>query len=386
MKALVTGGAGFIGSHLVDRLLREGYDVRILDNLEPRVHPRGKPSWVPGEAEFVRGDVRDLEVMRRALDGIQVVFHEAAYQDYMPDFSKFFHVNSVSTAAILELILERTRSGAGIGAGVEKVVVASSQAVYGEGQYCCRNLDCPRHGQPTAAPGRSEEQLRRGVWDLICAACGRPMTNLPLHEAYHNPRNAYAISKLAQELAAVHLGQLHGIPTVALRYSIVQGPRQSLYNQYSGVCRIFCMRLLNDQPPIIYEDGLQKRDYTHIKDVVEANMTVLKEVRADYRVFNVGSGREITVRDYAVKLAEKMGKAITPMIPGSYRVGDNRHSVSDVSRLRELGWQPAFGLDRIFDDYLSWLDTQGNPATYLQQAEAAMRAQGVIRQVENSQG
>jgi dTDP-L-rhamnose 4-epimerase len=383
-KALVTGGAGFIGSHISDRLLAMGYQVRILDNLEPRVHPKGKPPWVPPEAEFVNADVRDRGALARALDGVQIVFHQAAYQDYMQDFSKFLHVNSVSTALIQEIIVAgrvQTRRPTP-GGDVEKVIVASSQAVYGEGQYRCSNAACPRHAagmfQP---PSRGQEQLRQGHWDVECPNCGEPLQCLPLEEDYHNPYNAYAISKLAEEMAAVRLGKLHGIPTVALRYSIVQGPRQSLYNQYSGICRIFALRLLNDLPPIIYEDGLQRRDYTHIRDVVEANLIVLKDSRADYQVFNVGSGQAFTVREYAQTLIEKLGKAIAPSIPGEYRLGDNRHSVSDIYRLKALGWEPKYGLGKILDDYLEWLQEQGDWGDYFREAEQAMRAQGVVRAV-----
>ena len=242
MKALVTGGAGFIGSHIADRLLREGYEVRIFDNLETRVHPKGKPPWLPNDAEFILGDVRDKDSLVKSLAGVQVVFHQAAYQDYMPDFSKFLHVNSVSTALIQEIIVANRKSGL---SGIEKVIVASSQAVYGEGQYQCQNEACGEHGKVMLPDSRNQEQLQTGQWELLCPRCGKQMAHLELKEEYHNPYNAYAISKLAEEMAAVRLGRLNGIPTVALRYSIVQGPRQSLYNQYSGICRIFCLRLLN---------------------------------------------------------------------------------------------------------------------------------------------
>jgi dTDP-L-rhamnose 4-epimerase len=208
------------------------------------------------------------------------------------------------------------------------------------------------------------------------------MAHLELKEEYHNPYNAYAISKLAEEMAAVRLGRLNGIPTVALRYSIVQGPRQSLYNQYSGICRIFCLRLLNELPPIIYEDGLQKRDYTHIDDVVEANWLVLKDPRADYQVYNVGSGLEITVREYAEALRRKLGKDIAAVIPGEYRLGDNRHSVSDISKLKTLGWAPAKGLEHIFKDYVDWIQQQSDLGRYFQEAEKLMREMGVVKSVK----
>ena len=385
MKALVTGGAGFIGSHIADRLLAEGYEVRILDNLEPRVHPKGKPAWLFDEVEFIQGDVRNKESLARALEGIQVVFHQAAYQDYMPDFSKFFHVNSVSTALIHELILAKTSAFRKKANSVEKVVIASSQAVYGPGQYRCMNPGCRKFDAGLIQPeGRKQEQLQRGQWEVLCPDCGEPMTHLNLSEEYHNPYNAYAISKLAEEMAAVRLGKVHGIPSVSLRYSIVQGPRQSIYNQYSGVCRIFCLRLLNDLPPIIYEDGLQLRDYTHIADVVEANMLVLRDTRADYQVFNVGSGLEITVKEYAEALIRKLGKEIEPLIPGQYRVGDNRHSVSDVSKLMALGWAPRYGLEKIFDDYVAWIEEQGELGKYFEEADAAMKKQGVLKKANRT--
>jgi dTDP-L-rhamnose 4-epimerase len=384
MKALVTGGAGFIGSHLADRLLQEGYSVRILDSLHPRVHPKGKPLWLPGDAEFIQGDVRDRDTLAKALQGVQIVFHQAAYQDYMLDFSTFMHVNAVSTALIHELILQSGKEH-GAGRTVEKVIVASSQAVYGEGQYECRNGKCQQHQAGVIHPSaRSHEQLHQRVWDVLCPECRQPMRNLRLRESYQNPHNAYAISKLAEELTAVRLGKLHGIPSVALRYSIVQGPRQSLYNQYSGICRIFCTRLLNGLPPVIYEDGLQLRDYTHIDDVVEANMTVLKDDRADYEVFNVGSGCEVTVHDYADGLIRRLDSSIEPLFPGEYRVGDNRHSVSDVEKLKKLGWAPQHGLADILNDYVSWVEAQGDLGDYFRHAEGAMREQGVVRKAGDS--
>ncbi len=383
MKALVTGGAGFIGSHIADRLLEEGYEVRIFDNLDPRVHPKGIPPWVPRHAEFIRGDVRAKEILKKAHQGVQVVFHQAAYQDLMLDFSKFFHVNSVSTALIQEILVELQREGTGN--QVEKVIVASSQAVYGEGQYRCRNEDCSlsRNGviQP---PSRPQKQLQIGQWEPICPECKEPMERLLLREEYHNPYNAYAISKLSEEMAALRLGKLYDIPTVALRYSIVQGPRQSLYNQYSGICRIFCLRLLNRLPPIIYEDGYQRRDYTHIADVVEANMVVLRDPRANYRIFNVGSGLEVTVREYAEALIQKLGKDLEAIIPGEYRVGDNRHSVSDITKLKSLRWAPQRGLEDIFEDYISWIQRQGDLGDYFREAEKSMREQGVVRSVANA--
>jgi dTDP-L-rhamnose 4-epimerase len=365
LKVLVTGGAGFIGSHLVDRLLAEGFEVRILDSLEPRVHPKGLPGYLPGAAEFIRGDVTDRGRLLAALGGIDMVFHQAAYQDYMPDFSRFLQVNAVSTALLFELIV-------GYRLPVKKIVVASSQAVYGEGQY-----RCPEHGPFQPMP-RSPAQLQRGDWAIACPTCGAGAVALPLAERCTNPFNQYAVSKLAQEQTALGLGWLHGIPTVALRYSITQGRRQSLYNHYSGICRIFCARSLRQQPLMLYEDGRQTRDFVHVDDVVDANMLALELDQANGQAFNVGSGRATTILEYARQVLARIPNPAGFEISGEYRRGDNRHSVSSVDKLRGLGWEPKRGLDRILDDFLDWIEHCGGVPTDLPDATSAMRAAGVL--------
>jgi len=373
MRALVTGGAGFIGSHVADALLARGYAVRILDNLEPRVHPHGRPSYLAREMEFLADDVRDKPVIERALAGVDVVFHHAAYQDYMPDYSKFFHSNVVSTALLFEVIREKKLP-------VQRVIVSSSQAVYGEGQY-----RCPKHG--FCLPGaRPIEQLDRGDWNLRCVKCGSELEPVLLTEEYPNPVSAYGLSKYFQEMTALRLGRNLGIPTVGLRYSIVQGARQSFYNAYSGVCRIFTCALRSGKAPVIYEDGLQQRDYAHIEDVVKAHMLVLEDARADYEAFNVGTGQVTTVRDYAYVLARKMGVAIEPFIPGAYRVGDARHTVSSIEKLQRLGWTVIKGLHEVFDDYLAWLDTVGDTDDYFTPAFEQMKQGGVVRIARQARG
>jgi dTDP-L-rhamnose 4-epimerase len=372
MRTLVTGGVGFIGSHLVDAMLARGHEVRVVDNLQPRVHPRGLPPlaerWKKeGAAEVIIGDVRDKAVWERALRGVEVIFHQAAYQDYMPDFSTFLAANAVSTALMYEVLVEQRWE-------VRKVVVASSQAVYGEGQY-----RCAEHGvfQPLS---RDAPQLQHADWELRCPTCGQHAASLRSDEVYHNPCNAYALSKLAEELAALRLGRLHGIPSVALRYSITQGPRQSLFNTYSGICRIFTLRLLAGEQPIIYEDGLQLRDYVHVADVVAANLLVLERPEADYQAFNVGGDREVTVREYANVLGRLLGREdLRPLIPGEYRLGDNRHSVSSVAKLSALGWRPERSLEDIVRDYVGWVQTQKDVGEYFRDADAAMRRLGVVR-------
>jgi dTDP-L-rhamnose 4-epimerase len=368
MRILVTGGAGFIGSHIVDRLLREGHDVTILDNYSPRVHRAGKPAYVPREVRLVEGDVRDRSALGRALEDAEAVFHEAAYQDYQPDFSTFFTTNAGSTALLYELIVEKRLP-------VAKVIVASSQAVSGEGQY-----ECGEHGlqQP---PAREDAQLREGQWELRCPICRAEMRPLPLREEYANPYNAYALSKLSEEMIALRLGRLFGVPTVALRYSITQGARQSLFNVYSGICRIFAQRIRQGRPPVIFEDGRQTRDFVHVEDVVEANLLALRDRRADGRAFNVGAGRATRILEYAREILRAFGSDLEPVLSGEYRVGDNRHSVSSVDRLHELGWAPRHDLPKIFADYIAWIETQGDLGDYVSEADEAMRRLGVVRSV-----
>ncbi|HTR48032.1 MAG TPA: SDR family NAD(P)-dependent oxidoreductase [Verrucomicrobiae bacterium] len=368
MKALVTGGAGFIGSHIADALLARGCDVRVLDNLEPRVHPRGRPPYLGSEIDFIQADVRDRAALERALSGVDVVFHQAAYQDYMPDYGKFFHSNVVSTALLFEIIREKRLP-------VEKIVVASSQSVYGEGQY-----HCGEHGL-ILPESRPIAQLDRGEWDLRCLHCHSTLTPVPLREGHANPAGAYGISKFAQELAALRLGRILGIHTVGLRYSIVQGARQSFYNAYSGICRIFTRAFRAGQAPVIFEDGQQLRDYVHISDVVAANLLVADDPRADGQAFNVGSGRPTSVLDYARVLRDKMRAPLAAEIPGVYRVGDVRHTVSSIAKLQALGWTATKGLDEIFADYIAWLDATPDAEDYFKPAFDAMQRSGVVRRV-----
>jgi dTDP-L-rhamnose 4-epimerase len=370
LKVLVTGGAGFIGSHLVDRFLREGFEVRILDSLERRIHPNGLPGYVPAEAEFVRGDVTDRNALLSALEGVDIVSHQAAYQDYMPDFSRFLTVNAVSTALLYELILAHRLP-------VKKIIVASSQAVYGEGQY-----RCPVDGDFQPVP-RSARQLQRGEWEVQCPGCGGMAEALLLEERSNNPFNQYAVSKLAQEKTALGLGWLHGIPTVALRYSITQGRRQSLYNHYSGVCRIFCTRALQQLPLVLYEDGRQTRDFVHVDDVVEANMLVLEKDEADGQVFNVASGRPVTILEYARQVLSRIPSAAGFEVSGEYRRGDNRHSVSSAEKLKRLGWEPSRSLNAIIDDFLEWIESSGGVPGRVPDAAADMRAAGVLLSARN---
>lgn len=365
MRALITGGAGFIGGHLVDRFLREGYQVRILDSLDAKIHPHGKPDWLPERAEFIHGSVTDRKVLESALHDVDIVSHQAAYQDYMPDFSRFLEVNAVGTALIFELIVQG-------GLPVQKVIVASSQAVYGEGQY-----QCDTHGQFLPVP-RSIRQLSAGEWEVRCPKCDREGTALLLKEENSNPYNQYAVSKIAQEKTALGLGWLHGIPAVALRYSITQGPRQSLFNHYSGICRIFMSRALHREPLVIYEDGRQTRDFVHIDDVVNANMLVLEDHRADYQAFNVGSGKAVSVIEYAHAVQRQVGWEVPLQLSSEYRRGDNRHSVSCVDKLQALGWEPQHDLPVILSDFAHWVEQIGGIPSRVSDAYGNMKRAGVV--------
>jgi dTDP-L-rhamnose 4-epimerase len=365
MRVLVTGGAGFIGSHIVDRFLLEGFQVRVLDSLEPRVHPFGRPAYLEENVEFIHGSVLDRELLLEALKDVDIISHQAAYQDYMTDFSRFMEVNAVGTALIFEAIVEHRLP-------IRKVIVASSQAVYGEGRY-----ECDQHG-PFLPEPRSPDQLARAEWEVICPRCRRQAKATLLREDDVNPYNQYAVSKLAQEKTALGLGWLHGIPTVALRYSITQGARQSLYNHYSGVCRIFFTRAMRSQPLIIYEDGRQTRDFVHVHDVVDANMVALQNEDANFKAFNVGSGTPTTVLEYAAAVLTKLSSSVGLQESGEYRRGDNRHSVSSIEKFSSFGWRPRRNLSVIMDDFLDWIESLGGVPRHVPDAYSDMRNAGVV--------
>ncbi len=372
MKVLVTGGAGFIGSHTVDLLLHKGHEVRILDSLQPRVHPRGLPDYVPPEAEFIKGDVANRDDLARAMAGVDYVFHLAAYQDYLPDFSSFIHTNTESAALMFELIVADSRRYP-----VQKIVFASSQAISGEGKY-----RCAREGTIFYPGQRPLEQLRRGEWDFTCPDCGGPAEPQLLDEATcSHPHTAYGISKYASELLAFNLGPRYGIATAALRYTYVQGPRNSFYNAYSGIARRFALRIRAGLPPVCYEDGRQLRDYVNVYDVARANVLILENPRADGLSFNVGGGRAISVLEFAQIMLQASGSSLQPQVPGEFRLGDTRHTVSDLSRIRDLGWEPTIPVEENVRQYLEWLDTQSGTEEYLLEAERIMAEQGVIQRV-----
>jgi len=366
MKVLVTGGAGFIGSHTCDRLLALGHDVVVVDALTPPVHRNGRPAFLRPEIDFYQGDTRNRDLMTNLLRRVDAVFHFAAYQDYLPDFSRFSDVNIVSTALLYEIIVAERLE-------LSRVVVASSQAAMGEGLY-----QCASDGEQI--PGmRPDSAVAAGMWDIPCPDCGGPLDMQATPERISNPQNAYGMSKLGQEMVAINLGRRYRIPTVALRYSIVQGPRQSVYNAYSGACRIFCLSYLQGMAPTLYEDGLAIRDYINIDDVVDANVLVLADDRAVGRVFNVGGGKAVTTREFADVVMRQYGSDQQGLVTGDYRFGDTRHILSDISGLTAMGWEPRRSPADSVAAYAAWLDGMDGLDGVLAEANARMRALGVVR-------
>jgi dTDP-L-rhamnose 4-epimerase len=368
-RALVTGGAGLIGSHVVDLLRRDGWRVRVLDNLEPQTHRHGCPAWVQTDKNFIKGDLRDRETMRAALDGVQVVFHQAAYGGYMPEIAKYVAVNSLGTAQMLELIREEKLP-------IEKIIVASSQAVYSEGAG-----RCPQHGLVFPAV-RPVEQLRRGDWQPHCPICGSATTSMPTPE--HAPiggETVYGLTKVDQEKLVLLWGKQVGIPTIALRYSCTYGPRQSIFNPYTGVIAIFCTRLLNGLPPVLYEDGEQTRDFSFVEDIARANLLAADTDKLDGLPVNVGSGRGVTIRTIAERIANALDIQIPPEITGEFRPGEMRHLTSDTSRIRAVGYEPQVDLFAGIERYLDWIRKQSDVRDYFSEAADLLRHKGIVHRV-----
>jgi len=378
VNILITGGAGFIGSHTADALIKHGHQVRVLDNLQKTVHPKGKPGYLNPAVEFIQGDVRRKSDWEKALVCVDAVYHLAAYQDYLTDFSSFFHTNAFSTALLYEVLVET-----GQYRDIRKVIVAASQAVMGEGRYHCPECD-PDAEAPVYPQIRTETQLAAGKWEHACPACNIDLQWLPSDETVIQPCNQYALSKHSQEQITLQLGRRYEIPSVVMRYSIVQGPRQSFYNAYSGAMRIFALALYFEKAPTIFEDGCQVRDFVNINDVVNANLLVLENPNADYLEFNVGGGQAWTVQAFYDAMLEITGKQVTPILAGYYRFGDTRHVFSDTTRLQSLGWHATRSVQTSIEDYWAYLNQQQDMEDILAYARKHMQALHVIRQTGTS--
>jgi dTDP-L-rhamnose 4-epimerase len=371
-RALVTGGAGLIGSHVVDLLVSEGWSVRILDNLEPNTHSMGKPDWINPAAEFVEGDIRDRATVASALKEVDVVFHLAAYGGYMPEIAKYVHVNSFGTAQMLEVIREDKLP-------IKKIIVASSQAVYSEGA-----ADCPTHGMvfPEVRP---IEQLREGDFAVHCPHCFSVTTPAPTPERTPiGGETIYAITKVDQERLVLTWGRQTGIPTVALRYSCTYGPRQSIFNPYTGVIAIFCTRLLNNLPPVLYEDGMQTRDFSFVEDIARANLLAATSDKLDGSAVNVGSGTATTIHQISKIISDALGIHIAPLAEGTFRPGEMRHLTSDTTLIRAIGYEPQVDLSTGINRYLDWIRTQGNIREYFGAAEQTLREKGIVHKVASA--
>lgn len=365
----MTGGAGFIGSHIVDALLREGHEVRVYDSLEPQVHGGLReeakwPEYLAPECEKVLGDVRDREALRRALNGVDVVYHQASavgVGQSMYEIERYVDLNTRGTAVLLDVLANDRHQ-------VRRMVVASSMSIYGEGKY-----RCPTHGD-VFPQLRSEEQLAAREWEMRCPACGTVVEPLPTDETKPlYPTSIYAITKKDQEEMCLVVGRAYGIPTVALRYFNVYGARQALSNPYTGVAAIFSGRLLNDKPPVIFEDGLQSRDFTHVSDIVQANMLAMKRDEMDYGVFNVGTGRQLSILDVADALIEELGSRQRPEIVRSFRAGDIRHCYADISRLRAMGYRPRVRFEEGVSALVEWVRQQTAVDAFEQAREELVR-------------
>jgi len=368
-RALVTGGAGLIGSHVADLLVREGWRVRILDNLEPNTHRRGKPAWINRDAEFVHGDLRDRATIENALSDIDIVFHQAAYGGYMPEMAKYVQVNSFGTAQMLEIIREKNLP-------IKKVIVASSQAVYSEGAG-----ECSKHGLvfPKVRP---VEQLQHGDWSVRCPICHQPTTSVATpEEAPVGGETVYGLTKVDQEKLVLLWGKQVGIPAVALRYSCTYGPRQSIFNPYTGVIAIFCTRLLNNLSPVLYEDGEQTRDFSFVEDIARANLLAATTDALDGRPVNVGSEKGVTVREIAQRISDALGIRIAPEINGEFRPGEMRHLISGTDIIRAAGYAPQVDLAEGIDRYLDWIRSQSDVRDYFSEASETLRNKGIVHRV-----
>src|SRR5437588_1307254 len=368
-RALVTGGAGLIGSHVTDLLVGEGWKVRVLDNLEPNTHRRGKPAWINPNAGFIEGDLRDRETITAALAGVDIVFHQAAYGGYMPEITKFVHGNSLGTAQMLEVIRGKNLP-------IKKIIVASSQAVYSEGAG-----ECPKHGLvfPSVRP---IEQLRGGDWQVHCPFCGAITKSVPTPEnAPVSGETVYGLTKVDQERLVLLWGKQVGIPTVALRYSCTYGPRQSIFNPYTGVIAIFCTRLLNNLPPVLYEDGEQTRDFSFVEDIARANLLATETDTLDGLAVNIGTAHGTPIREIAEQLADILKIDIAPEINGEFRPGEMRHLTSDTTLARSAGYKPTVDLGEGILRYIDWLRKHSDIRDYFSEASEILKNKGIVHRV-----
>lgn len=349
-KVLVTGGAGFIGSHLVDALIELGYGVRVFDNLEPQVHGLNldKPDYINPEAEFVKGDVRFINRLEKAMTDVDIIFHEASAVGSGQSFfkiSKYVAVNSLGTANLLQILINKKIR-------IKKLIVASSMSIYGEGKYLCSRCGV------VYPPLRSTHQMKLGLWEMKCPNCSANVVPLPIDEEKPlAPTTIYGITKRDQEDLTMTVARAFNIPAICLRYFTVYGPRQSLSNPYAGIFAIFVSRILDGESPPIFEDGLETRDFIHVKDVVKANILAL-ESNINEGIFNVGTGSPTSILSLANMLIRKMDSKVIPVLSGKFRPGEVRHGFADNSKIaKRLGFQPSVKIEDGISDQIHWLSS-----------------------------
>ena len=352
-RVLITGGAGFIGSHLVDKLIEErDYEVTILDLLEEQVHGNidNPPDYLNKEANFLKGSVTDYGKLEELIGENEIIFHLAAMVGVgqsMYQIKKYIDNNILGVANLLDILANKNHS-------VEKVVIASSNTVYGEGKSRCGNCGVffPKL--------RSPQQLELKDWEIICPSCGQKSESILTDEiAPFNSSSIYALSKQVQEEMGIMIGKTYGINTTILRFFLVYGTRQALSNPYTGVCSIFSSRLLQGKPPIVFEDGKQSRDFVHVDDVCQALLLSIDKRAADGEIFNVGTGMPITIKEVAELITEKIKPSLKPRYNQQYRVGDIRHCVADISKIKnKLGYKPSIPFKKGIDEFIDWIRTQ----------------------------
>ncbi len=366
---LVTGGAGFIGSFLVDLLVSKGYKVRILDNLEEQVHFGKKPSYLNQKAEFIKGDVRSLSDLKKAISDIDAIFHLASavgvgQSNYQ--IKKYVDSNILGTANLLDLLVNNKNQ-------VKKFITISSMTGYGEGNYKCKKCGIVR------PPLREEKQLIQRDWNLYCPTCGRVVTPMPTDEtALDFPNSIYGFSKKAQQDMAFIIGKLYKIPTVVLRGFNIYGPRQSLSNPYTGVTAVFISRLKNNQPAVVFEDGLQSRDFVSVHDVARAFVLALEKDEADYQMFNIGSSKGTTILEIGQTLSKLLGKTGLIRVNKDFRKNDIRHCFADISKAQKyLGWKPEVGLEKGLSELIDWSKHQMAEDRF-QDAQKELQQKGLL--------
>jgi len=366
---LVTGGAGFIGSFLVDKLIKNGYQVRILDNLEEQVHQQKIPSYLNQNAEFIKGDVRDHKVLKDALTSIDAVFHLAAavgvaQSNYQ--IKKYADTNIGGTSNLLNILVNENLK-------IKKIVTISSMTGYGEGNYKCVKCGIVR------PPLREELQLEKKDWNLYCPNCQRKVEAVATNEkALDFPNSVYGLSKKVQQDLTLLVGKIYKIPTVVLRGFNVYGSRQSLSNPYTGVTAIFISRLKNNKEVVIYEDGLQSRDFISVHDLVNAFILSLESDEANNQMFNIGSGKGTSILEIAEAVSKLLGKPNLIQINKDYRKNDIRHCFADISKAKKvLGWEPKITLEQGLKELIEWSSNQVAKDKF-KNAQAELKQKGLL--------